>query len=255
MTTVNDIKNAVELAAPTSLRLPWDNDGLQVCENPAAEVKKCLICLDVTDKAIDKAIETGAGMIVTHHPLFFRKTSDFSENEIHSRLAIRMIRNGISQLSAHTRLDIAPGGTGDTVCDLLGIRDAVCFDDEHAGKLGYTDEITFGDFCKKVKKVLNVPYIRYTEGAAKVKTVAVLTGNGNDDLMAAKKAGADVFLTGDITYNWFVEAYRMNFSVIDAGHYFTEFPVCKTLERIINTACPDVSTQIYPEYPIKEELI
>ena len=65
-----DIMWLMEDLAPAKLAEEWDNPGLNV-GNPDAEVKKILVALDATEAVIDEAVEKGADMIVTHHPLLF----------------------------------------------------------------------------------------------------------------------------------------------------------------------------------------
>ena len=70
MTTVADILNYIESIAPPFMAEGWDNVGL-LCGRKSREVKKILVALDPFATVIDEAIELGADLIVTHHPLIF----------------------------------------------------------------------------------------------------------------------------------------------------------------------------------------
>ena len=65
------VMDAMERIAPRRLAEEWDNPGLLV-GSPLQEVHKILVCLDVSDDVARRAIEMGADMIVSHHPLIFK---------------------------------------------------------------------------------------------------------------------------------------------------------------------------------------
>ena len=69
---IKDVISALECFAPLPLQEDWDNAGLQVGLTEA-EVSGALLCLDVTEKVVDEAISKGCNLIVSHHPLIFRK--------------------------------------------------------------------------------------------------------------------------------------------------------------------------------------
>ena len=69
--TVIELYNKLCEVIPTTLSCPWDKDGLESCPEPDKEVKKILITLDITNAAIDRAIEGNFDVIVSHHPVFF----------------------------------------------------------------------------------------------------------------------------------------------------------------------------------------
>ena len=66
--TVNDIARAIEAIAPLPLQEDYDNAGIQ-CGDPRQEVSRILVALDVTEETVAEAQETGAGLIVSHHPI------------------------------------------------------------------------------------------------------------------------------------------------------------------------------------------
>jgi len=87
------------------------------------------------------------------------------------------------------------------------------------GRIGQIEETTLGDFVYKVKKVLEVPTVRVVGNLdAKIKKVAVLGGDGNKYISAAKFKGADVYITGDLYYHVAHDAMMMGLNVIDPGH-------------------------------------
>lgn len=68
MTTAHDIERSLYDWAPRELAMAWDNVGLLVGD-PAQEVRRVLVALDITQGVAEEAVERGAQMIVSHHPV------------------------------------------------------------------------------------------------------------------------------------------------------------------------------------------
>ena len=65
---IKEIADALEMFAPLPLQEGYDNAGLQVGVTEA-EVKRALLCLDVTEEVVDEAITSECNLIISHHPL------------------------------------------------------------------------------------------------------------------------------------------------------------------------------------------
>lgn len=113
---VSELLNHLDLIAPFSLALKWDNCGLQI-GNPQREVSKVLLCLDITDYVVEKARKDGIDLILSHHPLIFSALKSIS-NPLH----LKLIENRITAISLHTNLDIAPGGVNYCLAQALGLQ-------------------------------------------------------------------------------------------------------------------------------------
>ena len=68
---IYEIRDLLDIRFPSSLSEDWDNDGEMLVLDGESEVTGILTTLDVTDSAIDMAIECNANLIVSHHPLIF----------------------------------------------------------------------------------------------------------------------------------------------------------------------------------------
>jgi len=122
MPTVQDIAFALEAWAPPASKLDYDNVGLQVGHQDRA-VTNVLVALDLTPKVVDEAVEIGAEMIVTHHPLFFRPHKRIVGNDLIGGMALRMAEQAIAYYAIHTNLDIAHGGVSFALAEKLGLED------------------------------------------------------------------------------------------------------------------------------------
>ena len=118
--TVSDLYRVIDSIAPFDTQEEYDNSGFLVGD-PAQEVSCILMALDVTPAVVDEAVECGAQLIITHHPLLFTPARRLTEEDYEGRLIRRLTRENISLISAHTNLDQAPGGINDTLAELCGL--------------------------------------------------------------------------------------------------------------------------------------
>lgn len=92
-----------------------------------------------------------------------------------------------------------------------------------AGAIGTLEKpLTTEQFLKHICSSLNIKNFRYTNGNKKlIQKVAVCGGSGSELLNAALNKNADAYITADIKYHTFHDAWN-NILLIDAGHYETE---------------------------------
>lgn len=217
---------------PPSLSCSWDNDGLMCCAEPQKEVHRILITLDVTASCIDHAIREGYDAIVSHHPLIFRGMSSVCARQPLAHKVISLLRANIAVMSFHTRLDAVAGGVNDVLADLLGLQHVIPFGEEGIGRIGtLPNPITAKDFALSVKTKLHAPYVNLADTGRPVRRVAVLGGSGSDDVEAAKAAGADTYVSGELKYHLLCDATETNINLIEAGHFYTEYPICEKLKQ------------------------
>lgn len=119
--TVKDIAAIVEQLAPLGFQESYDNSGLSV-GSPSMEVSGVLICFDVTEAIVDEAIELGANLIISHHPVIFSGLKSITGRSATERIVLKAIQNGIALYAAHTNLDSVPSGINDTLCDVLNLK-------------------------------------------------------------------------------------------------------------------------------------
>jgi len=110
------------------------------------------------------------------------------------------------------------------------------------------DPIALGDFLDTVAKRLDAATLRYAgDPKATIRTVAVCGGSGSSLIRSALRAGADAYVTADITYHTFFEPMAPDGSarmaLIDAGHYETEALTEGLLVDYLQKALPGVSAQ------------
>lgn len=254
MLTVGALYQALEKKIPPSLSCTWDNDGLSCCADKSAPVRGVLIALDPTEEAIDYAVANGYSVLLTHHPLLFKGLKEVNEDVLNAKKVIRLLSGGVTAMSFHTRLDAVDGGVNDTLAALLGLQNVAPFGDDPApiGRIGELAEpVSFEDFAAQVKVALDVPALLSASSGAPVRRVAVLGGGGGDDIAAAFAAGADTYVTGELSYHALCDAPSLGQNLIMAGHYHTEFPVCRVLADMVRAIDPTVPVHILPSDKVR----
>lgn len=251
MVRVSDVFAALEELAPVETKMDFDNVGLLV-GRAEGDASKILISLDITDAVIEEAKRMGAGLIVSHHPLFFDLKSVTDETP-QGRRILALAEAGISAICMHTNLDAAEGGVNDALTAVLGLEkpQPITMDGTFRGKPYGTgrygtlpEETALPDFLAFVREKLGANGLRYCDAGRKVKTVGVVGGSGGDWLEKAAALGCDTFVTADVKYHVFLLAKELDINLIDAGHYNTE-----------NTVTPVLQTYLAARFPEAEVLL
>ena len=250
--TVRELYGYLNQMIPPALSCEWDNDGLMCCADEDKEVHRVLITLDVTAEAVDLALREEYDVILSHHPMIFKGLKSINEENYIADKVIRLIRGGVSVFSFHTRLDAVTGGVNDCLALLLGLENVEPFGEEGIGRIGTLPEATSAEgFAATVKKTLQAPYVNLGDAKRPVRRVAVLGGGGSDDVAAAFAAGADTYVTGELKYHQLCDAPETGMNLIEAGHFFTEFPVTGVLANLLTTIDPVIEYTIYNGNTVK----
>lgn len=87
-----------------------------------------------------------------------------------------------------------------------------------AGSL--SSPVTLAQFLQRVREKLDCGMLRFSgDPAAKIVRVGICGGGGHDLIADAVKAGCDVFLTGELRHNSYLD---YDIALVEAGHYDTE---------------------------------
>lgn len=240
---IKDFIAAMERIAPPPLAAEWDNVGL-IVGTEQEEIRNVLVALDCTTAVADEARERGCELVLTHHPLLFHGVRRLMPNDPDTAAVFRLIKNGVGLYSAHTNLDAAEGGVNDALAELFGLCDRTPFF-EGMGRVGTLPKaVTLGALAERTDGLLKT-VSRYTGDAdTRIRTLAVLGGAGGDAIAAAREAGADALITGEIKHHEALNANELGIPVIVAGHHETEAVVLKPLIRRLQSATNDVQYYI-----------
>ena len=224
--TVAQIHALIDSIAPFDLAESWDNTGLLMGQWDA-RVDMVLCALDMNRSVLDEAIQKGARLVVTHHPILFGGRKNLCETDAEGRLLCGMVRARISMIAAHTNYDNASPGVNDALAAVIGLEHVEKLD--MGVRLGVVTPMRFGILAADVSEKLGGPVRRYGEESRIVTRVAVLGGAGEDYAGIAHQAQADVFLTGEMAYHKALNAMENGMCVLEAGHAATERPGMEAL--------------------------
>ncbi|MDD3143229.1 MAG: Nif3-like dinuclear metal center hexameric protein, partial [Candidatus Cloacimonetes bacterium] len=147
---ISELLARLETKAPASLALEWDNVGL-LLGDATRSFQKALITLDVTPNAVHKALEIGADLILSHHPLIFRPLKRFSDP-----LLLKLAEHRIAVICLHTNLDVAADGVNQALAEKLGLQVTELLSSEQGGKwyhlsvtvpIGHTNKVAEAVFA------------------------------------------------------------------------------------------------------------
>ena len=241
---LNDFIAAMDTIAPRELAAPWDNPGLLI-GTEKQDITKVLVALDCSVATAKEAIDWGADLLLTHHPVFFGGVKRIAPDDPDTEGAYLLIRNGIGLFAAHTNLDSAEGGVNDCLAEALGLRHIEKLPPDDMGRIGLlSSPMTFVDFARMVEEKLSARVRINGEAAAPVRRVAMVGGSAAEELFAAKAAGADVFITGEMKHHLAIQAAALGLFIIEAGHYETEKVVLQPLINRLQVLSDDVQYKL-----------
>ena len=254
---VRELYDRLEERIPRTLSCEWDNDGLMCCPCGDKQVEKVLVALDVTGEVVRYAIDGGYDVIISHHPFIYKGLKTVNDEGYVSAKLISLIGAGISVMSFHTRLDAVEGGVNDCLAKLLSLEDIEPFDWEGVplGRVGtLAVELDAQAFACAVKSALQAPFVLLSDAGVKCSRVAVVGGSGKDVIGAARAVGADTFVSGRLDYHLMTDAPDIKaepLNLIEAGHFYSEDPVCEVLKAFVLEIAPSLKCDVYCSNVIK----
>lgn len=215
--------------APLVSQEPWDRSGFML-GSLDDETTGILVTLDLTRETLTAAIDAGANLIVTHHPVIFEPLASIDRTTAKGDLIARALVAGITVLSWHTNYDKAEGGVNHVLAEKLGLMGVRELGEDAIGRIGTVPETTAEAFADTVKRALALPHVTlYGDPKRIVRRVALVGGSGMDYIASARESGADVFVTGDIRYHNAQDALDAGLILIDATHDGSENPAMEML--------------------------
>lgn len=252
--TVTELYRALSEKIPASYSASFDNDGLSCCPDGTRRVRRVLVALDATEENVRRTAEENYDVLLTHHPLIFSPLMALTKEDTVSRKLLTLVAAGGSAMAFHTRLDALPGGVNDVLAELFDLSEVSAFGvagEPLCGRIGNLPaEMEAADFAALVKEKLHTSAV-VLAGGGKVRRVAVLGGEGKDDIGAARAAGADLFLSGRLGYHRMLDAPEDGMCMLEAGHYATEAPVLYRLAGWVRELVPGAEVTVKDEAALR----
>lgn len=270
---IADVIAYIEKTAPLNIAASWDHSGLQVASY--RENISCLaVCLDPLPQTIRVAFESGADMVLAHHPLTMKPRFTDKRDSYLATLSL-LLKGDVPLYSAHTSLDANPTGPVAWLARVLDLLPPLTEGETEHGvilpvlepvgrikKDDYEIECGFGvvgDLPVVISQdefwhVL-FPWIKNT-GAhlagnlpAHLQRIAICPGSGADLAEAAAQWKADILITGDLKYH---AALESSIPILDVGHFSLEEEMMRRFARELGEGLQDISVVFIPSHdPLK----
>ncbi len=237
---VGDVLEAVDRRAPFHTAAAWDAVGLQIGD-PGRPVSTAAVAHEMTGSVVEQVLARRVDLVVTYHPLVFRPLRSITAAPGPEGRSFALLEGGISVIAVHTNWDAAAGGASDALAEALGVYDTEGFaasetmgeESVRAGRCGSFDGAA-ADLLAAVQESLGCrPRTAGLAPDRTVRRVAVLPGSGGSHLDEAVSAGADVYVTGDLSHHEARRAVDGGMGVVDAGHGPTERPGVRALYALV----------------------
>jgi dinuclear metal center YbgI/SA1388 family protein len=225
MTSRNALSQAFDQLLQPERFKDYGPNGLQV--EGKAEIKKIVSGVTASSALIDAAIERGADAIFVHHGLFWRGQDGRVTGWMKQRLQ-KLLVHEINLYAYHLPLDAHPTlGNNAQLGKVLGFSplpggEFGRFGEQDLGWLGQTSMASFAALSEHVKNTLNRPVAGIESAQNAIKTIAWCSGGAQGYFEAAIAAGADVFITGEISEPQAHYAREMGSGYIACGHHASE---------------------------------
>jgi dinuclear metal center YbgI/SA1388 family protein len=196
-------------------------NGLQVEGKP--EIGRLVSGVTASRDLIDAAIEEGADAILVHHGLFWRGQDGRLVGWLGERVR-RLMVHGISLFAYHLPLDAHPELGNNAQLGLrLGWQAQGRFGDQNLGFVGEPGDLGPARVvARHVAQVLGrEPLLLPGDGRA-LRRVAWCTGGAQGYFEAAIAAGADLYLTGEISEPQAHLSRETGVAFLACGHHATE---------------------------------
>jgi dinuclear metal center YbgI/SA1388 family protein len=199
-------------------------NGLQV--EGRSPIRKLVSGVTASLALIDAAIAVRADALLVHHGLFWRGQDGRVVGWMKQRLS-RLLAHEINLFAYHLPLDAHPElGNNAQLARVLGVAllagDAGRFGDQSLGFLGERERCSAAEFAQHVHDRLGRHVTLVAEPGRAVRRVALCTGGAQNYFEAAIAAGADLFVTGEISEPQAHYARESGVAYLACGHHASE---------------------------------
>lgn len=240
---ISEVIAAVEAVAPLSGAASWDKSGLQVASH-RREVKRLAVALDPIPATVRTALEQGADMVLTHHPLSLAPSLPNRLDNWHEVLSLLM-RADVPLYSCHTSLDVQPDGPVGWLARELGLyRPEFLERTGEACGFGLAGDLpaplTFQQLLDRLAERIDLATAQVIgEVTGPIRRVAYCTGSGGSLLAEAEASGADIYITGDIKYHTALDSRIL---LLDVGHHSLEEEMMREMQALLARRLAGVDT-------------
>jgi dinuclear metal center YbgI/SA1388 family protein len=222
MTDAKTLGQALDALLEPEKFKDYGPNGLQV--EGDREVRLLVSGVTASRALIEAAIEANADAILVHHGLFWRGQDGRVTGWMRERLRL-LLAHGIHLFAYHLPLDAhAELGNNAQLGQVLGLRADGRFGEQSLGFIGQGDQAwaTSQSLADHVARVLGRQVTCVAGAERPIRRVAWCTGGAQGYFEAAMAAGADAFITGEISEPQAHLAREMGVAFLACGHHASE---------------------------------
>lgn len=252
---IKNIIEQIEALYPLDRQSSWDNSGVQI-GNLDEEVKGIYIALDAEIFHIKKAIELGANLIITHHPLIFGGIKSLRRGEFMYEVIELAMKHNLTIYATHTPFDQSELGMKNSPLLKFGTNvdyDFVLDEGITFGTLMEIEPTSFEDCKNNIVEILE-PYgfthlLRaYKANDNAIQKIAIMGGRGAGYIGDAKSCGANLYITADVKYHDIQLAKRLGLNLIDLSHDQSEIHFVDIMSEQLLNSNPELDGKIHNSY-------
>lgn len=236
MPTLRELQAVIEDLWPAAGAESWDSVGL-VSGRADQTIEHVHLAVDAVPATAHEAVEAGADLLLTHHPLLLRGVTTIDESTVKGNVLATLVRGGTALLAAHTNADVVTTGTSAVLADRLGLVDQRPLEPgaDPATGLGRVGTLpaptTLGALARALVDLLppTATGVRVSGDFDRpVRTVALCAGAGDSLLGNPAVRTADVYVTSDLRHHPASEFREQALlgdgpALVDTSHWATEW--------------------------------
>ncbi len=206
---LSEVLEQIDSLWPPSGAEDWDTPGL-VVGSPQQSVSSLHLMVDATIESVREALDSGADLIVAHHPLLLRGVTSVAESTYKGHLVAELIRRGAALYAAHTNAGVVPTGTSARLADLLGLVEQSTITESltpgHGlGRSGVlSSPMSLYELAVRIGEILPqtaVGPVVAGDPETTIRSVTLCAGAGDSLLAHPVVRSSDVYITSDLRHH------------------------------------------------------
>lgn len=200
-------------------------NGIQV--PGTGEVSKVATGVSATQELLQRAIDSGAELVLTHHGLLWGSELEALSVPMAARLRTLLCADA-SLAAYHLPLDAHPEiGNNALLRDALGLElDERAFGEAKGSSVGVVGRVTepmdIGELRRRLSEAVGQDPLVFEEGPERISSVGIVTGGGAFAIHEAGRLGLSALVTGEPSEPVMGEAREYGVHFLAGGHYATE---------------------------------
>ena len=249
---IADVVSYLEALIPPDLAEEWDNVGLLLGDR-RQQLERVMTCLSLTSDVAQEAVERGAQLIVSHHPIMFRPVNRLNNDTREGRMLLQLIAAGVAVYSPHTGYDSAREGINQQLAEMFELREIDVLRPKSSsaeetqitgsgrqGRLEHSVPLT--DFLAMTKERLSIENVQFVgEETLLVERIGIACGSAAEFLSDAHHHHCQLLLTGEARFHACLEARSLGMALVLPGHFATERPAMERLAEMLAETFPTLT--------------